>query len=320
VLIDFSYRFESTMNVRFLEAFLWIVRLESFRAAADHLHISQAAISSRIATLEDQLGRKLFDRKLRNLPLTEAGHALVPYAERMIALQEDMQAVVGSADSLVGSVRIGVVETVVHSMLVDFLSVLNEAHPAVALEITSEPTANLHEKLRRGALDVAIQNAPLNHYLITDELLCRLPMGWVRRKDTPETGIRADEELRTRPIITFPAGSQPHHDVVEAFKAIGQAPKILHHATSIAAIMRLVGAGLGIASMPLAAIREDLSSGMVVIVESEQALPSLPLFLSYRESYDRAIALVAAIVRQEVARFGATDGPTFVSIPADQKN
>ncbi len=53
------------MNLRFIETFLWVARLGSFSAAAEKLNTTQASISNRIATLEAELGVKLFVREMR---------------------------------------------------------------------------------------------------------------------------------------------------------------------------------------------------------------------------------------------------------------
>ena len=58
------------MNLRFIEAFVWVARLRSFTAAAEKLYTTQAAISARIATLEDEFGVKLFERDKRTVALT----------------------------------------------------------------------------------------------------------------------------------------------------------------------------------------------------------------------------------------------------------
>ena len=75
------------MNLRFVEAFLWVARLKSFKGAAEKLHTTQAAISSRIATLEEELGARLFERDNRSVTLTFRGTELVPLAERMLENQ-----------------------------------------------------------------------------------------------------------------------------------------------------------------------------------------------------------------------------------------
>ena len=78
------------MNIKFLEAFVWVARLQSFKAAAEKLHTTQAGISGRIATLEEQFGSRLFERERRGVSLTFNGSELLPYAERMLSLEKEM--------------------------------------------------------------------------------------------------------------------------------------------------------------------------------------------------------------------------------------
>lgn len=82
------------MNTRFVEAFLWLARLGSFRAASDRLHITQAAVANRVASLEEDIGARLFAprvpaedgafRNRRNLPFSAHEHAyrIFPPAQR----------------------------------------------------------------------------------------------------------------------------------------------------------------------------------------------------------------------------------------------
>lgn len=63
------------MNLRFLQAFVWVARLRSFKAAADRLHTTQAGISGRVATLEEQFGVRLFERDRRLMTPAPPGSA-----------------------------------------------------------------------------------------------------------------------------------------------------------------------------------------------------------------------------------------------------
>ena len=72
------------MNLRFLETFVWVARLKSFRLTAEKLFSTQASISSRIAALEDELGTRLFLRDSKGVSLTPEGQKVLEYAERMI--------------------------------------------------------------------------------------------------------------------------------------------------------------------------------------------------------------------------------------------
>src|SRR5438046_7841182 len=116
------------MNVRFLEAFVWVARLGSFRTAADRLNITQAAISNRIASLEQDFDTRLFDRDAREIRLTFAGRRLLGYAERMLDLNLEMLSASRATSDAVGIVRIGVIETIVHTWLSNFLQRMQELY------------------------------------------------------------------------------------------------------------------------------------------------------------------------------------------------
>ena len=75
------------MDTQALAAFLEVADSASFSKAAERLFLSQPAVSKRIATLEDQLGTSLFDRVGRQITLTDAGRALLPYARRVLHAQ-----------------------------------------------------------------------------------------------------------------------------------------------------------------------------------------------------------------------------------------
>ena len=84
------------MNLKFLETFVWVARLKSFRLTADKLFTTQASISSRIAVLEGELGVKLFLRDSRGVKLTPEGLKVLDYAERML---DTMQALKQSLET-----------------------------------------------------------------------------------------------------------------------------------------------------------------------------------------------------------------------------
>src|SRR5690554_361554 len=72
------------MDANSLKAFLTIVDQGSFSEAAETLHLTQPAISKRLAALETQLGTRLIDRSNREIRLTEAGTRLLPHARRIL--------------------------------------------------------------------------------------------------------------------------------------------------------------------------------------------------------------------------------------------
>lgn len=90
------------METESLRAFVAVAECGSFSLAAEQIHLTQSAVSKRIATLEHQTDARLFDRIGRRIALTEAGHLLLPRAREILGLFEDTQR---ALTSLSGTVR-----------------------------------------------------------------------------------------------------------------------------------------------------------------------------------------------------------------------
>ena len=85
------------MNLRFVEAFYWVVTLRSVTRAAEKLHLTQSAMSSRVAALEQELGTLLLDRRDKQFRITVAGQRFFGYAEKLLSLQRELKAELGAA-------------------------------------------------------------------------------------------------------------------------------------------------------------------------------------------------------------------------------
>jgi DNA-binding transcriptional LysR family regulator len=80
------------VNLKFLETFLWVVKLRSFSLAADKLQSTQVAVSSRISMLEQELGAKLFKRDPKGVTLTRAGEREMHHAEQVSRTMTELYA------------------------------------------------------------------------------------------------------------------------------------------------------------------------------------------------------------------------------------
>jgi DNA-binding transcriptional LysR family regulator len=103
------------MNIRFLETFVWLARFRNFRLTAEKLNTTQAAVSSRIISLEESFGVRLFDRTTREVTLTPSGQKALTYAERIVKLGGDMKRDISNGNVIASVIRIGVIECIVHS-------------------------------------------------------------------------------------------------------------------------------------------------------------------------------------------------------------
>ena len=151
------------MNIRFLETFVWLAKLENFRLTAEKLHTTQAAVSSRIASLEEAFDVRLFDRNTRSATLTPAGRRMLAYAERIVRLDGEMRRDIDAASDA-GLIRIGVIESIVHSWFPTLMAQLRERYPRLDVEITSDTTLHLIRLLSTDGVDLILQTDPVPRF------------------------------------------------------------------------------------------------------------------------------------------------------------
>lgn len=284
------------MNLRFLETFIWVAKLGSFRAAANQLHLTQAAISGRIASLESELDQLLFERSSRNIQLTSAGYRLLRFSNQVLQLERDLLADFQGELVLRGRVRLGIVESIVHTWFNSFVSALHRIHPDVELELTVEPSRRLSDLLRQGLLDVALQTDPILTEGVRNVPVGSLKMGFiVAAGNEPKVAVDIKALTDQWAIVTFPRNSQPHLALMEVLETANVVQPRIHFVSSIAASMQLMAAGICVGAVPLAAYRQGLSDGRFVNVPCTSEIPDLRLVASWR--HDSASGLGEAVVK-----------------------
>src|SRR6202795_1316475 len=98
------------MDSRHLETLLWVFRLGGIGAAAQHLNLTQPAVTRRIQELERELGAKVLRRQGRNVVPTTLGQSCLGSAERILSEVATMR-VAASGKAASGTIRVGVVRS-----------------------------------------------------------------------------------------------------------------------------------------------------------------------------------------------------------------
>lgn len=149
------------MDTASLQAFLTVARLRSFSRAAPLLHLTQPAVSKRIAALEASLGAVLFDRLAREVSLTEAGRALLPRALRIVEEMADCQRALHNLTGRVdGSLRIGTSHHIGLHRLPAVLRSYTARYPEVRLDLTFLASEDALQAVRTGDLELGIVTLP----------------------------------------------------------------------------------------------------------------------------------------------------------------
>ena len=271
------------MNLKFLETFVWVARLKSFRLTADKLFTTQASISSRIAVLEGELGVKLFLRDSRGVSLTPEGLKVLDYAEQMLDTMSALKQSIETRSSKVGRVRIGVMDTVIHTWLSPLVAQMTDLYPRVEIELVADTALNLCDQLQKGFLDLVLQTDLIRHESVRSLELASHPLGWIVASNSIYNRDYADlAELAQERIITYSKNSRPHQDIVALMQANGVMAPRLNCVNSVSAITRLLRDGFGIGALPPVLVAEELARGELILLDIEQRPANLPVVVSWR--------------------------------------
>ncbi len=274
------------MNLRFVEAFHWAASLRSVTRAAEKLHITQSALSSRLASLEEELGVVLLDRRDKQFRLTVAGQRFQTLAQRLLEVQRQVKEEMGGAGGAGRPValRIGAIESVVHSWLTGWLQEMRTANPDFELELTVETSPVLVDQVRRGAQDLVFAAIPAaDAGGVRTRAMASMPMGFVGRADLHTKRRYGLSDLADHDLLTFQRGSQPHQALLQMFQESGLPLPRVHAISSISAMVQLVEGGFGVATLPVA-VAEQLAKRIPLrVLRSDTDLVALPIHASYRE-------------------------------------
>jgi DNA-binding transcriptional LysR family regulator len=240
-------------SLRTLKSFVAVARHGSFAAAAAQVSLTQAAVSLQMRNLEQELKRQLFDRSSRVAQLNAAGQALLPWAERMLALDtqlhEELRGAAMRADPMAGAYRIGAVVSAV-APLAHAVVALKNAHAGLELKLVSAKSGELAAMVEAGQLDAAVlvrgpgRLAPqLSWNLLYEEPLVLL---------APADGKRrtAAQLLAELPFLRFDRSERTGALVEQVLRRLKVPVQEFLELNSIEALAELVRQRVGVSLLP----------------------------------------------------------------------
>lgn len=241
------------MDLASLEAFLAIAEGGSFSAAASRLHLTQPAVSKRIAALEAQLGRRLFDRLGREVALTEAGQALLPRARRILGELEDSRRALDNLDAEVGGrLSLATSHHVGLHRLPPLLRRFGQSHPQAALDIRFLDSEQAWAAVLQGQVELAVTTlgpaeAPLRAVPVWDD-----PLEFVVAPDHPLAARRRVDlaDLAAHPAVLPDANTFTHRIVADCFATAGLAPSLRMTTNHMETLKMLAGVGMAWSVLP----------------------------------------------------------------------
>src|SRR5579859_6754805 len=290
-----------------LETFIWVVTLGSFRGAANKLNTTQPAISQRIAQLEGELGVQLLQRDRRKVFPTSEGREMLLYAEKLIGLRSEMIAAVGDPSAMRGVLRLGVSETIVHTLLSRLIKSVDNLYPSLSIEIEVDISRNLRSRLLAQEIDLALLLGPLAEPDIENLILRDYPNGFLASPALKlGKGPLSLHDLARHPIITFGRRTQPYETVKSLFNRPDMQNTKIHASASLATTVHMALEGLGIAVIPTAIVEKEIASRKLQLLNTSVRVPSLTFSASWLARPSAiAVKLVAELAVKLAQRSGA---------------
>jgi len=295
------------MRLRNLQTFVKVAHLGSFHAAALQLHATQPAISARIVALEDELGVQLFIRDKSGTRLSARGTQMLPYAEKLLAISQEMKNQLKQDTPDRGTLRIGISETLSHLWLSDLLAHWRQQHPLISFELISDITTTLIQQLEDHQLDLALMVSEQAHMpkLIT-EPLCSYQQHWVASPELVDSSKVLDlEALAELPILSFPRDTRPWNYLQQLFSN-QKDDLVIHTCSSVASLLRLAEQGVGIVHLPVPVIEKALAEKRLVKVNVSQPPPDIDFCCAWRLDDDRIVPRLLAESGREIVTAGSS--------------
>jgi DNA-binding transcriptional LysR family regulator len=293
------------MNARFLATFCAVARFGSLNAAARHLGLSSATAGEQIKALEKDLNARLLSRHGRGIALTEAGHAVLPAAREVLERIDEMREI-AQLGRPQGRLRAGAVSTAMIGVLPPALQYMARHYPKIELNVYPGSSNHLYDQLEQGDLDCMLTGRP--HFALPKT------MSWYPVREEPLVLLcAADREgddigrhLATVPFIRLDRKAWSGQIVTRYLEDRTIRPKELFEMDAPAAIVILVGQGVGVTLLPDWGIAEPTGFPIRRLPVGNSAYDRHFGLIGLRTARDRLIDLFATALR-------AAAGSTMVS-------
>jgi LysR family transcriptional regulator, transcriptional activator of nhaA len=254
------------LNYNHMRYFWAVAQDGNLTRTAERLNVSQSALSVQIRKLEHQLGHALFERRGRQLHLTEAGRITLDHADAIFATGRDLIGTLQQTGAVRQAVRIGALATLSRNFQIGFVRPLL-GRDDIEVILRSGSAAELLRGLQALNLDVVLTNHVPEIDALTPFIAHKLSEQHVGLVGTPQLigATRSVAELLERhPLILPTHGSSVRTGFDALAVQLGISPQIAAEVDDIAMMRLLVREGTALAVLPPIAVQDELASGTLI--------------------------------------------------------
>ena len=265
------------MELRQIRSFLSVAETLHFGRSAELIHISQPALSLQIRALEEEVGVRFFERNRRKTTLTAAGLAFRDDAAAALSqLEQAIRRAKLAANGKLGLLRIGFISTALSEIVPNIVRQFRELNPEVEFSLRAILTVNQIQMLETGSLDVGFLRLPIGGHSALDVVTVhREPFVLVvpaSHKLAKRKRVRLSEVSGQDFVMYERAYAPGFHDlIVGMLRDARIVPNVSQTAGEISTLISLVDAHMGIAILPLSAVKHSVAS--VIACEIADQIP-----------------------------------------------
>ena len=291
------------MTLRHLEIFRAVCARESITLAAEHLNMTQPAVSLAVKELEAFYGVQLLERMNRRIYITDAGRSLLQYADAVLSPCEESVRVLRDSGTH-SHCSFGMTVTIGESRLPSILSRLARELPQISVQAFVQNSRRTEQMIQRNEIDFALVNnitavspSHVVDFLGQEEMAAVCAPAYL----AGQTSLSL-EALAQQPLLLREPGSGTRNSVDAILQTVGRKAAPLVESISTASLVSCAASGQGIAILPRSQVRQALAEGRLRELEINGPTFSQQYFLVYhRNKYlTDGMKRVIEVIREEM--------------------
>lgn len=254
----------ATLNYNHLRYFWAVAHEGHLTRAAEQLHVSQSALSVQIQKLERQLGHALFERRGKQLILTEAGRIALDHADAIFAAGNELVNTLGeSGEGARRVLRVGALATLSRNFQIQFLQPLM-GRSDTEVVVRSGTFGDLIQRLESHGLDVVLSNSAPPRDAATPWIAHRIaeqPVSLVGHPERAARHVNLKKSLESEPLVVPTVESSIRVGFDAMVDRLAIRPRFAAEVDDMAMLRLLAREDIGLSVVPPIVVKDELDSG-----------------------------------------------------------
>jgi DNA-binding transcriptional LysR family regulator len=285
-----------------LYTLLEVVKFNSYTRAAEHLSLTQPAVTQHIKQLEKELNIKIFSRVGKELKLTKEGNIVLQYARRNIALYERMKQNLLDEQRHVRRLTVGITHTAESNAVAEVLGRYSAQNPGTTITIITDSIKNLYNMLQNYEIDIAVVEGKIQDPGINSLLLDTDSLVLVVSNNNPlaKKSMVTINELKKQPLILRRPSSGTRNLFTAHLESNNMSLNdfnVILEVDNIATIKDLIRRDIGVSILARSACLDELKKGKITVLPIENLSMIREINILYHRDF-KHVDILESIIKE----------------------